>query len=317
MRDAPGFGVRGEKGTLSLSRLHYSPVTVATVAVALTVVGLPSCSEQNVGSRILFDQGHYNYHTPETYMDLVTGLEAREYTIATHDGPFNRGVLGDQDILVIANPLAEDREMLMSSLGDTWSHTERANRTAFTDAETRIIAEWVRGGGALFLVSDHYPYGRSVASLASQFGVSVSGGLTRDTPRAIDGGGGNWIYFSLSDGLGDHEIIMGDGRPETRVERVETFTGTSLIGPPHSTVLLALSEDAQDWIPPAPPDTAWVTRSAGGRAMALVLCHGRGRVFISGEAGMFARLSNADNAPFAFNAFEWLREAGTGECVGA
>lgn len=273
----------------------------------------PSTTELDSSTRpvrVVFDQGHFNYHTPETYTSLLRDLEPRGYEVSTSTGTITRGALRDVDILMIVSPLAEDRDTLIARFGRTWSHTERANRSAFTEDEIAAIGAWVAQGGALFLVSDHYPYGRSIESLAEHFGVNVHGGLVTDPANAVPGTGGNWIRFSRENGLlADHPITDG-GPGRMGVDTVLVYTGQSLRGPPHSAPLLTLSESARHGTPPVPPDTTWEWESATGRAMALVLCHGQGRVFVSGEAGVFANPNQgtADNADFALNTMAWLKQ---------
>jgi hypothetical protein len=84
--------------------------------------------------------------------------------------------------------------------------------------------------------------------------------------------------------------------------------GQSLTGPPESVPLLRLSPSAVDRLP---PDKRRV--SAGGRSQAIAFEFGRGRVVVTGEAGMFGVRPDRPGEPsfegnrrFAINVVRWL-----------
>jgi hypothetical protein len=230
--------------------------------------------------------------------------------------PFTPAGLASPDILVIANPTGAAAEAAV----------EQRAQPAFTETEADTIREWVKGGGALLLVTDHYPTGAAAGALARRFGVGLSAGWTDDpaSRRTVPGYGAvfGYLLFSRTNGLiGAHPITDGRDASE-RVRAVATTTGESIDGPPASSVLLQLGATAVDWLPPPTgsseaavagvrdfnPCPTCATRPAGGRSQAIALEVGRGRVVVVGEMGVLTDYSvrEADNRRFALNIIRWL-----------
>jgi hypothetical protein len=280
---------------------------------------------KNTHPRLLFDEAHFNVHTTQgsykTFVDLVT---SDGYQVTVNDRPFDGKVLAGYDILVISNARGAPRP---------------SEKPAFTDAECDAIGDWVQGGGALLLVTDHYPTGHAAENLAKRFGVEMSKGTTSDPAHTPPGTVGGVLLFSRDEkSLGDHPITRGRNESE-RINRVATFTGQSLKGPAGSVALLKFSDTAVDRLPggagnvsgPAdlPPARALVRRrpaaaeaptvSAAGRSQALALGFGQGRVVVLGEASqitaqrvgpqqrpMGMNYPNCDNRQWTLNIMHWL-----------
>jgi hypothetical protein len=199
---------------------------------------------------------------------------------------------------------------------------------AYSDAETAAIAEWVRGGGSLLLVTDHWPFGLAARSLVKRFDVDVGGGFAEDPRYHERERGESHIVFSEENGLlRDHPITRGRSADE-RVRRVLTFTGTSLQGPAGAVPFLLLSDSATE----RAAGPARVERDggsvrvlmeygdpkpAGGRAPGIAFEFGRGRVVVLGEAGMLRaqrdrsglvgmNVPGYDNRQLALNIMHWL-----------
>lgn len=265
--------------------------------------------------RVLFDEAHHNRHTATTgYKPLATLLENDGYSVVRGREPFSPEFLSRHDILIIAGAMGLNDE------GDD---------PAFTPDEVRTVEAWVRSGGSLLLAVDHYPFGDAAGALAQAFGVSLGRGFTEDAvhyDRASSDK--SQLVFSQENGLlADHPIIQGRNATE-RINRVVTFTGTSLRGPATAAVL-RLSSAAVDY----DPDVT-VERSGSdsrvrvnyvnphpttGNAQALALEVGEGRLVIMGEAAaLTAQRSRHDGAPlgmnlegfdnrqFALNVMRWL-----------
>jgi hypothetical protein len=283
--------------------------------------------------RVLFDEAHRNFHTPATrYKPFADLIRNDGYRIETNGQPFTAAALAGHDILVIANAAgAEGPEAYAAA--------------AFTEEECRVVADWVRGGGALLLIADHAPFGVAAESLARMFGVEMSKGVTTDAGRADpESGNRTFILFDRErGGLGGHPIIEGRDASE-RIGRVMSFSGQSLRGPEGSSALLVLGEGAVDRPSANPAEIraavaaaqeqarregraapgAVALRSPGagipaaGRAQAIALSFGRGRVVILGEAAMLSaqRMTTGapigmnrpglDNRQFALNLMHWL-----------
>ena len=120
---------------------------------------------------------------------------------------------------------------------------EAAN-PAFTDAECDAVRDWIKDGGSLLFISDHAPMGAAAECLAKRLGVSMSKGATAD-PSHSEGGDTSLVFTRQNHLLGDHPITRGRDESE-RVNRVQTFTGTSVKGPEGSVPILKLADTAVD-----------------------------------------------------------------------
>lgn len=92
---------------------------------------------------------------------------------------------------------------------------------------------------------------------------------------------------------------MHEGRSENeRLKLVRSFTGQSLKGPEGSAGILNLADSATD----APTYDSKTTVSAAGRAQAVALKFGKGRVLVQGEAAMLsAQISGQEKRAMGMN----------------
>lgn len=253
--------------------------------------------------RVLIDEAHFNFHTAsgryKPFADLVSN---DGYRVTPNKEKFTAESLNGFDVLVISNAGAAQP-----------SSAERSS-PAFTDAECDAVREWVRAGGALLLIADHAPAGAAAANLSERFGVGMSKGFTADPANyervALDT---SWIRFSRANkNLGDHPITRGRDASE-RINSVLSFTGQSLDAPRGSTALLKLSAQAYNVDDLNNPDKAKIT-SAAGRAQAVALPFGKGRVVVFGEAAMLTAQNRnfglnypgTDNKQLVLNVMHWL-----------
>ena len=253
--------------------------------------------------RILFDAAHRNLHLPDgRYRPFAELIRNDGYRIETNDRPFSTEALAGHDVLVIANALGAEG-------------VEGDGSAAFTEAECRVVADWVRGGGSLLLIADHAPFGGAAAPLAETFGVDMSKGVTID-PAHKDPESGNpsfILYTREAHMLGAHPILEGRDASE-RIGSVMTFSGQSLRGPEGSTILLALGEAAVDRQQPSQAEVRAAIAAAreqaqregrpnpgqirmplhtppapaAGRGQGVAFSFGRGRVVVLGEAAMLS-----------------------------
>jgi hypothetical protein len=257
---------------------------------------------------LLFDAAHHNFHRSDGLYGPFARLARNDgFAIRDLDGVITREALAPARILLLAGARSE---------GDA------NDQAAFTSTETEAIAGWVQGGGSLLLIADHYPFGPAVSALAARFGVQLSPGMVEDSlhyDRPSEDR--SQLLFSRANGL------LADGPLTRGVDRVVTFTGTSLRGPANSDNFLRLSASAFDLQPNVQVQkdgadsrvTVTYDRpvSAAGRAQGLAFSSGKGRVLVLGEAAMLsAQLSrddkavgmnyNAGNKRLALNILEWL-----------
>jgi hypothetical protein len=269
----------------------------------------------------MLDEAHHNIMATASggYRPLVRLLTDAGFDVTPNTLPFSSDRLATTDVVVIANP---------NGAGERAPVSERAT-SAFTDLEIAAVEAWVRGGGGLLLVTDHYPTGVAARSLAERFGVKLSGGWTDDPANrwAPPGYGPvfGYLVFSLENGLlPDHPITRGSDEWE-KIEGVSTITGGSMEGPPGSISLLRLSPTAVDWIPSSTPRAPATTApqsqitdfnpcpscdqvSSAGRSQGLAFAFGRGRVVVIGEMGALVDYSapGMQNRQFALNIVRWL-----------
>ncbi len=250
--------------------------------------------------KVLFDEAHYNVHKVEgRYKPFAQLITADGYQITSNKGKFSKALLQGYDILVIANALGEERGL-----------------SAFTDEECDAVRNWVQAGGNLLLISDHNPAGAAAKILAMRFGVEMGIAHTGDPThydKTVAGEFGQLVFTRENKLLTDNAITKGGNQAE-RINRIITFTGTSLSIPKGSIAFLKLSDTAFDILLPDGKET-----SAANRAQGVALKFKKGRVIILGEAAMLtAQLSakeqkpmgmnypNIDNQQLALNIMHWL-----------
>ena len=254
------------------------------------------------GPRVLLDEAHFNVHTSKGSYKTFADLMANDgYNVVANDRPFSPESLSGAAVLVIANARGA---------------ATRSEKPAFTEAECDAVRDWVQGGGALLLITDHYPTGHNAEALASRLGVVMSKGGTIDPGHAAPGAGGpGMLLFTRDDKLlGDHAIMRGRNATE-QVNRVITFGGQSLKGSDESVPLLKLGETAVDILPADGNKRV----PAAGRTQGLAMTLGKGRVVMLGEASQLSaqragpqrrpmgmNAPGSDNRQWALNIMHWL-----------
>ncbi|MBK8232842.1 MAG: hypothetical protein IPK72_20235 [Candidatus Eisenbacteria bacterium] len=241
-----------------MSRNRFWPPTamdglkVALASAALLIV--LGCGEQPYDSRfnsqvsdpaypadgpvILFDEGHRNTHTTTSgYKPLADLLRNDGYSVRVVHQALSPGDLQGVAVLVLA---------LARGANDT------NDEPAYSEAERALVDRWVRAGGSLLLITDHWPYGAAVSSLAQRFGIEMGAGMAQDLTHHDPERGDSHLIFSVENGLlRDHPIVRGRNSAE-HVRRVLTFTGQTIRGPGGAVSFLALSDEATER-PPGPP----------------------------------------------------------------
>lgn len=236
------------------------------------------------GPRAAFDEAHFNYHTAGGRYKAFADLLTRDgYRLSSNREPLSAAMLRSVDLVVIAN-----------ALGAADPADAEASSPAFTEREATSLAEWVRQGGALLLISDHQPTGAAAQILATRLGVRMSNATVVDTTAAnhLQGHFETNLEFTRANGLlKDHAITRGRNSTE-RIDRVVAFGGQSLKGPHDAVCLLALGPAAFEVRPPSRERS-----TPAGDCMAMAFPLGRGRVVVTGEAGMLsAQLVTEDGA---------------------
>ncbi len=268
------------------------------------------------GPIVVVDEAHANRHTAAGgYKPFADLLVNDGYRIQPGRSRFSSKTLESSSILVIANAM---------------SAANQSQQSAFTDEECDRVAEWVREGGSLFLISDHAPAGEAAAKLATRFSVKMGLGYVFD-PKHTELPDTSTIVFSNENGLlGNHWIMRGRNSSEA-IRRVLTFSGQSVTVPVGATALLRLSPTAVE--PLLAEDVRSVVQAmragvsppfgipSSGPAQAIAMPLGEGRVVMAGEAALFSaqllkegrqefrfgmNSPGADNRQLALNVMHWL-----------
>lgn len=230
------------------------------------------------GPVVCVDEAHNNFHTADgTYRPFARVLEADGYDVRRFIEPPSPVGLEDCRILVVADAQPPARP------GDP---------PTFPQEEVRILSEWVRGGGALFLITDHLPDPGAIADLASAFGIEVHNGYVLN---GGDEGLERPLVFHMADGTLTDDPLLGGGEgvsevsPGSRIGQVATFTGAALRGNPPFRPLLVFGPGRQSWT----PKEYWVFEEdtprvdVSGWSQGGVQEFGSGRLAVFGEAAMF------------------------------
>jgi hypothetical protein len=283
-------------------------------------VGAPAYPQG--GPTVAIDEAHSNFHTATgQYRPFADLLRSDGYTVRAFVDRFSPETLARIDVLVVANALPPDES--------------DPPQPAFTVEECEAVREWVRGGGALLLISDHEPFGSAAAPLASRFGVAMGRGFAFD--RADTSGITTQLIFSRAGGrLGEHPITRGRSAAE-EIRLVRTFTGQSLGVPTGAAVLLPLSASAREAptrddlkaedvaakeAPGSSVSFGSRSTSVSSRAQGIAMLFGDGRVVVLGEAGFLTaqlirwtdgtetrfgmNVPGNDDQQFALNVVHWL-----------
>ena len=271
------------------------------------------------GPEILFDEGHHNHHgLGSTYRPFAELLGNDGFQMASLSGPVTSQSLSGARILAIVSARAE---------------SDTNAEPAFTAQEIGLITNFVRRGGSLLLVTDHYPFPNAVETLANALGLDVAKGMTFDPiHHRRETKDDSRLVFSRSNGLlGSHPIISGRNSTEA-VDEIETFTGDAVRPRPDTKwmPLMKLSDTAINrlGVPEIKRDGDQVRvevefispTPAAGWSQGMASEMGAGRIVVLAEAAMITAQEDGgrkigmnsegnDNRQFLLNVMRWLARA--------
>ena len=140
------------------------------------------------GPLVLYDEAHLNAHTADSaYRPFVELVRSDGFEVGVVREPFTADLLAPAAVLVVVAPRGGN---------------ETNDAPAFTAPEIAALHDWVAGGGALLLVTDHWPFGAAAESLGRAFGVEMGKGLVEDP--------GHEVIAEVVDGLGP--VVEGGNR---------------------------------------------------------------------------------------------------------
>jgi hypothetical protein len=273
------------------------------------------------GPTVAIDDAHWNSHTATRgYAPFAKLLRADGYNVLDSGNASSPEVLSNAKVVVVANALGFRgvvREVGQIARIDL----EGLAADAFTDPEIEQLDVWVKNGGSLLIAAEPRPAGRAIQSLAERFDVTMRDAMVFD-PEHSERDDQTIIVFTRQGRTMAQHPIIGLAKQRDSIERVVTFGGQALDGPPHATRLLMFSGTAYEL---KRPNGRTEDRIAvPGLAQALAMYHGRGKVVVLGDVDVLTsrvrtagglndrvglRWQNSDNELFARRIMGWLSGA--------
>ena len=226
------------------------------------------------GSVIMIDEAHNNFHTSDNrYAPFASVLKSDGYKIKKGRESFSKKNLEGTKILVVANAL-NDANIKQWAL---------PTPSAFSEDEIKVITDWVKNGGSLFLISDHMPFAGASAGLAKAFGFDFLNGFAINATTFKKG---KPDIFKKEDGTFQPKGLKG----LDNVDSIATFMGQGFTIPDDAVSIINLDERFNILL----PEVAWkfdknTNRVSGkDKSQGAYLKYGKGRVVVFGEAAMFS-----------------------------
>jgi hypothetical protein len=257
------------------------------------------------GPVVLIDEAHNNFHTAvSTYLPFANLLKQDGYVVERAKEKISTGLLSSGKIYVIA---------------DAQPPINEGDPPTFSEKEIQILNDWVKKGGALFVITDHMPDPGAIEDLALSFGIEVSNGYVMQGPPP--GRPGPALFQKTDGSLTDHPITEGRS-PYEEVRRIATFSGSAFRCQENFQPILILGNGFRSWLPKEyhkfPPGTPSIDVS--GWYQGGVRTYGEGRIAFFAEAAMFTaqvfdngRIKagmnhplGKDNARLLLNIVHWL-----------
>jgi hypothetical protein len=258
--------------------------------------------------KVLFDESHKNHHKAgNTYKPFATLISNDGCLVKANDKPISKAVLSQAAIYVLATAMGKE---------------DPGDISPFTQQEIDDLESWVTDGGSLLVITEHYPFGIAMAPLLKKFNIIVHNGYTEDTllnnKNVMDA-----LLFERSKGNlnSSHPIL-------DKVERINTFTGSSVKGDSTWTPLLIFSPHAQNYnvkvnVKKSNGDITTSVEysdfySATGFSQGLCKQYGKGRMVVLAESAFLTaqidkngnrfgmNIPESDNKQFALNIIRWL-----------
>lgn len=262
---------------------------------------------RNKGPMIFIDQAHNNFHTRKGgFWPFGKLLTEDGYRVSDLEKPVvSTEALESCKILVIANALDAQNS-------DKWIVP---TPSAFSEAEIKIISDWVKNGGSLLLIADHMPFAGAAFDLGKSFGFDFVNGFAFTRAQS-------WppSVFSKKDNTLLKTPITEGANAFERIDSVATFTGSAFKAPKEAIPVFVFLDEHYS----LQPDTAWCFNNAPkinleGYCQGAIRTFGKGKVAVFGEAAMFtAQIVNGNfnvgfnsetapqNAQFVLNLIHWL-----------
>lgn len=258
--------------------------------------------------KVLFDEAHKNHHRIETtYKPFATLITNDGCSVKSTDKPIDNSALANTDVYIIATAMGRE---------------DPGDKSPFSQVEVNLLDQWVNNGGSLLLITEHYPFGLAMSPILNKFGVQVHNGYTEDTllnNRVVR----DALLFTKSKGnLNPTHPIL------DKVERLNTFTGSSVKGDSTWTQLLIFTANAQNFnvkvdVKKNGGDITTSVEyadfySAKGYSQGICKQYGHGKIVVLAESAFLTaqfdkngfkygmNSPNEDNKQFVLNLMRWL-----------
>lgn len=264
----------------------------------------------NLKPRVLFDEAHNNHHKIETtFQPFATLLRNDGCIVNATVKPVDKATLTNTNIFIIATAAGKE---------------DPGDKSPFLESEIELTEEWVRNGGSLLLIAEHFPFGLAMAPLLNKFGVQVHNGYTEDTLLINKEVKDALLFTKATGNLNPAHPIL------NKIERLNTFTGSSVKGDSTWTHLLIFTPHAQNY-------NVNVTVNKNGSdiitsveyadfypakeySQGVSRQYGKGKIVVLAEVAFLTaqvdkngnkfgmNVPNQDNKQFVLNLIRWLAE---------
>lgn len=258
--------------------------------------------------RVLYDEAHKNIHEIHgTYEPFGKLIKNDGCVVSSTDKKISDDLLTQADIYI---------SVTAQGSGDT------GEKNTYSEGEINALEKWINNGGSALIITEHFPFSLSMATLLRRFNVEVFNGMADDSTMVINEGGNALQFQKLKGQINNTHPITAN------INTVNTFFGSSLKADTTFTPLLLLSDNAENYnvkstIKKEGGDTkveiAYVTpHSAKGYYQGVCKQYGKGRLVVLSESAMLTaqidkkgkkfgiNLPNEDNKQFALNIIRWL-----------
>ena len=262
----------------------------------------------SIKPRVCFDESHKEHHQiDKTYKPFARLITNDGCVVKSNKAQIDKSILAETDVYAIITPMGKE---------------DPGDIPPFTKGEINTLENWVLTGGSLLLITEHYPMGLSMKPLLNKFGIEVHNGYTEDTllnnKNVADA-----LLFEKSKGNlnATHPICQ-------NIERVNTFTGSSIKGDSTCITLLIFTNNAQNFnvkvdVKKSGGDITTSVEyadfySAKGYCQGLCKKYGKGKIVVLAESALLTaqidkngnkfgmNIPETDNRQFALNIIRWL-----------
>ncbi|MEM9292014.1 MAG: hypothetical protein AAGD01_10065 [Acidobacteriota bacterium] len=252
-------------------------------------------------------------HAAQIWLRL---MEREGFEISYLDAPIDTKALESADLFILAGLPVETGLLHTAQDGEQTVLT----RSPLQRSEIEALGRWIGKGGALMIFASHYPNGGGTRPLLDALGVRFRDGFVHH-PEHPSLGGGQCSWFTMTEGNGllrqQHPILAtpAEGLP---VAAVRWLCGAALMRYPQD-VVLDLPDATVNFSPR--PGTSMAREVSDDYAAALAFPYGAGKVFVSGDQGIFRNFvyrfgqesvhvtitdPEAENGHFLVRVMRWL-----------